>query len=479
MVGTTQALVTVVLLGVAGCLGESSPLSTPPGGPPPVQVSHVLVNVTEPLDLVAPTFKLLGKLPDSRGGEPSIWAHTDGTLYVSYPGCLTGKNCENGPVWRSNDEGASWTYLNDPTNGRLGKDMHRANGDAEVTVDANGTVYTSDLGGGIQVFRSRDQGTTWEWTSDVVKGAGGGADRQWMAAAGEGVLVMDWMDTSARQVAVRTSRDGGVTWADAKRFGATVGTLGPIHFDPSGKKVFGAFTQPKAPLPIGTNALFTSPEFELHVIRSLDEGRTWDEINTGVVIPHSYSGLHWAGSLIFPALDITGDGHVVVAWSEEIVPPGNVANTGARVRMISSGDDGKTWTAPLDVSSRSPSVLPWVTGGAGDRAVISYLSADFLSDSDRAVLSDWDVMLSVVDGVGRAGTKKVETTVDRAVHKGGVCTTGTACAISDRSLLDFFETDLMPDGRIVMTYPADPGQSTEIRTAIQTAGTPLLVRAGS
>jgi hypothetical protein len=44
--------------------------------------------------------------------------------------------------------------------------------------------------------------------------------------------------------------------------------------------------------------------------------------------------------------------------------------------------------------------------------------------------------------------------------------------------LDFFESDLLPSGELVVTYGADPvadGKYIDVRVAVQDSGTPLAV----
>jgi hypothetical protein len=124
--------------------------------------------------------------------------------------------------------------------------------------------------------------------------------------------------------------------------------------------------------------------------------------------------------------------------------------TGAVVKVIASKDQGATWTEPAQVSEVPTAIMPWVTGGAGDRFAITYYASDVPLDSDY--VGDWDVMAALIDGAG--GELQVATSVlAEGIHQGGLCSRGGGCGPSDRTLLDFFEADVLPDGRALARRP--------------------------
>lgn len=505
------ALLTFAML-LSGCLGAKQLDEDTDAArtiPPRPSGGHVLDQALEPPELTAPVFKLLGVVakggPVYGAGEPNVWAHADGTLYVAFAGCDNGPYyfvqvpgsapCGHGPVYKSTDRGQTWKRLNDASSGRLARpgEGPNANGDNDVTVDANGTVYVSNLGQGIHAQRSMDGGATWKYVGNVVPrtnpGASGPAqynsDRNWMAAAGPGHMVVAWMGSAPipagqsvsprpRAVGINVTFDGGETWGPTTYVSKSIGWLGSVQFHPDGQAVYIPFTKPSE-----TSASMT-PEariFELRVARSQDGGRTWEDVDTTVRVRATSNGGHWSGVHMAPALDVTADGTVVYAWSEEIPLPGDVNAMGSRVRAITSKDNGTTWGEPLTLSdaSRGQAILPWVAGGGGDRYAVTFYSAQTSGDSDY-VPAAWRLDAVVVDG-----RKTVGAVIDPEVHLGNICTRGGGCQhpVSDRELLDFFESDLLPDGSLVVVYPADDvrnGKSIEQRFAIQAGGTPLFVR---
>ncbi|HLE47941.1 MAG TPA: sialidase family protein [Candidatus Thermoplasmatota archaeon] len=490
------SLVVVLVLASAGCLAATDTSRPEKDVGPPEEPLHVLANATEPADLVAPAFKLLGRVsragPPSGAGEPSIWAHLDGTVYLAFPGCDNGNEppntpvtprtpCRNGPVYRSDDQGTTWKRLNRASDGKLDDKGPNANGDNEVTVDAAGTVYASNLGArGIQVWRSLDRGATWEYKGNLTPTTHF-ADRQWLAGGKAGHLIVTWMggktaqgQTPRRSVAVNSTFDSGDTWTGITYIDDAIGWLGPVAFHPNLTSAYIPYTKratPAGQLPT------EGATFGLHMAATHDGGRTWTSLDTKVRIRASGTGGHWSGVHMAPALDVTGDGTIVYAWSEDVLDATGATSNGARVRLMASRDAGQSWTAPTTVSTRTSAIMPWVTGGAGDRAAINYYASDTGFDSD--MVGRWDVMVAMVDDVA-ATPKAVTGVLERDVHFGGLCSRGTGCsAPSDRTLLDFFEADVMPDGRLIVSYAADPhtgGKYAEIRTAIQNGGSPLLVR---
>ncbi len=477
---TIPAVIATAIL--AGCAALPPAPNEGAASPRPGPV-HVLDSTLEPAGLDAPRFRLLGPITETAdGGEPGIWALLDGSLVVNFVGCdrpgaLTGPSpCVHGPLYRSVDSGGTWTRLTREEDGRLGEEGPEANGDSDVAADANGTIYATNLGRSqVLVHASSDDGATWTFRGNVVP-EDHWADRQWITAGAPGHAIVAWMGGktwSERHVAVTVTRDGGASWSDVQYVGNGIGWIGPVQMDPAGTRAFVPFTE-------GDDSALGDRRFSVNVARSLDGGATWDVLDTGAVVVAILTGDHFSGVLMAPALDVTGDGHVVVAWAEDVGDPAGTTSTGAVVKLVASADWGASWSAPVRVSTRTTSIMPWVAGAAGDRVAITYYASDVPLDSDYAGL--WDVAVTVVDGVGSDAPQFVESVVERGVHEGGICAQGAACLGSDRSLLDYFENDVLPDGRLVVVYPANPaseGRASRLTAAIQDGGTPLLLRDGS
>jgi hypothetical protein len=503
-----SAALAFALIALAGCAGPGEPDSP---ADQPVDAGQALLGAIEPEGLTAPAFGLLGAIartgPVYGGGEPSVWAAGDGTIWVAFPGCDRGfylvavptqETCDHGLVYASRDDGATWTRSNRAGDGRYedGGEGPAANGDAEVAVDAAGTVYASNLGaGGIQVHKSIDGGATWTYVGNATE-PGEAADRQWMAAAGAGHLIVTWMgsetdlagEDQSRAVVVNSTFDGGATWTGSVALGSNIGWLGPVAFAPDGMTAYIPFTQVEAATQA---ALYGSQTFSMRVGRTLDGGRNWTVLDTGARWDSVATGGHWSGVHMAPALDVTADGAVVVAYAVDRAAPavGTLTAAGTELRVLASLDGGATWTPPQVLPVPSPvgleqgpgsPVMPWVVGGGGDRFAVTYLLGTTVADSDYEGTT-WDVHAMVVDGLRGGTLDAADALVEAGVHQGAVCSRGGACLItgSDRALLDFFESDVTADGRLVVAYPADPAQDgkyIDIRVALQSGGTPLFER---
>ena len=484
---------------VAGCLTpalEENVSSPVPAHGKAGAGSSILADAIEPTELAAPTFDLRPTIAQgppgaSSRGEPSIAAAADGSIFVAFPGCdrlasppvVGASACPHGPVFKSLDRGATWTRLNRP-DGKLDPAGPNANGDNDVAIDADGTIYASDLGMGIQTFASNDGGATWHYIGNVVEtnqtsGTRFSSDRNWMAAGEGGNLIVAWMGAgpnATRVIAVNTTFDGGATWTGAWYGKERIGWLGTVQFHPDLERAYIPFTRP-----VGAASATTPQDFELWVMYSRDAGSTWEERSTGVRVTRSAQGGHWSGVLMAPAMDITGGGELVFAWSEEILDPAGVNAVGSRVRVTTSIDDGHTWSTPITLSVSENAIMPWVSGGGGDRYSVAYYASNAPGDNDL-VPAEWFLELVVVDGAAAASPKIMRSIVDPEVHVGTICSRGTACTppfVSDRTMLDFFETDILPDGLLVVTYAAENpanARQMEIRFAIQSGGTPLFLR---
>ncbi len=472
----------------AGCAAPAAPGEDAAGSPG-------LVGTTKPVgELTAPRFELLGAI--ARGwtaatGEPSIAVGPEGSLYVRFYGCDDSpqylvalvehdalgnerRNCVHNPVYKSSDDGSSWTLLNEKGTGKLSPEAPTALGDPDIAVDWAGSIYVTDNDAGlIATQRSDDGGMTWTYFGNIAP-AGDDPDKPGVAAAGPGHAIYAWWQYDVNRanpgaLSIRTTFDGGATFTNVTYLRDNIGWLGKPTFAPDGVKAYVPFT-----LPIQQGSPTERRPYELRMGATSDGGRTWRDIGTGVVVasdPVPRPVSHPSGMAVAPTIAVTGDGHVVYAYTEQVAGLGGAVNSGIDAKLIHSRDDGATWSQPILLSNLPSAIMPWVSGGAGDRVAVTYLANNLPGDPNH--VGRWDVRAAIIDlDQGRM----VDALVERDVHLGGLCSGRLPC---DPAFREFFQNTILPDGRIAIAYPADPpqgGKYTEIRVAIQDGGSLMLTR---
>lgn len=465
------ALAAVALLLLAGC--SSPPSAAPAPGPTTgAPAPHLL-----PDTLAAPT-----RMPPVQlgagAGEPNIAVDGNGTIYVTPVDHL----------YRSRDGGRSFEAVGEPgcifpyglggTPCPPGKSDTIAqtdgHGDGDIAVDATGRLHWLGLfgdSGAIPYQSSDDGGATWSKGLDLSsktgkKTDGTGSDREWLDARPEGILYASWRDSDDNGIiAARTSFDGGRTWANRTTM-APDAVGGPIVHGPVPGQVYEALTTfPSGTLPgeSGGSAILLA--------RSSDHGAHWDTVPVVVPPQSAQFGLVGFPTSIFPVAAVDGNGTVYVVFSaDQRLLPQTVPKPAARygVFLTSSSDLGLHWTQPVLLSNPDhAAVMPFIAAGAKGRAAVTWYESTAGVPSDN--LPDaWNVMLWESITADTAAPKgELLQLNDLPNHIGSVCTAGTGClAGGDRSLLDYFEVALQPNGQPIVTW-ASSAAGTAIGVAAQ------------
>lgn len=392
-------------------------------------------------DLVEPSFMEPVQLGHSGpSAEPTIVAGPGAMVYVE----------EIGHLWRSADGGRTFepvgdhwcAFVPDAPVCPPGFDLHDAGlqgtGDGDLAADADGTLYwvgmfNDEMDVPFQV--STDRGETW---SEPAGLANGRVDRQWISVGPDGTLYVSWRNEP--NIQIRTSPDGGATWSDVVAV-APDGLHGPTVPDPT---------------TAGTVYLPHVDEGAIRLARSLDHGAIWEDLVVHTFAPEGWQDHYTAA---FPSAAVDEAGTIYVVWS---VDPREDGPSDARppdlyrVFLAVSSDGGTTWIEPLQLSPEGRvAMFPWVAaGGPGRIAVAWYENENGLPNDAPDV---WNVALteSVTadrpEPVFAGGHANVEP-----IHVGQVCRGGCIFPIQDRSLLDFFEVTVKPDGQPIVAWAADP-----------------------
>lgn len=370
------------------------------------------------------------------GAEPSIAAAPDGTLYVTTPKA----------VWRSDDDGATWTNLGEmgcilgvpacPLLEQPDEPQVEGGGDADLWVTPDGRVHwlgLSGAAGAIPYQYSDDRGETWSAAVDLSDGASG--DREWITSRPDGTLFASWrhFPQGDSMIASRASYDGGATWTEISRV-ADDTRMGGVCTDP---------TSPALALPYDPNG-------DVYVARSFDDGATWESVQA---VDDARQGQ------VFPVCAFDGAGNLYLVYAHDPDGPdvpvpvvGDRPMEDVRVFLQVSTDKGATWSEPRQVNSAGTTAwFPWIAAGADGRIVVTWYQSD--EGLPRWLTQDVWVMAGVsIDATANPPSfAKVRVDPD-PIHFGPECRENPGCT---RSTLDFFEVAIHPDGFAAVTYAHD------------------------
>lgn len=432
-------VVLLIVIPLSGCLAGG------PDGSPPADGADPVDGLTERPELVVPEFLDPVHLPGhaGTGAEPTVAIAPNGTVYVETVGDL----------WRSDDGGRSYVPLGDPTCWPIGDvptcppgltrydSDTQGGGDGDTAVDADGALYWVGLfgdSGNVPFQVSTDAGSNF---SDPVYLAKGSADRQWIEARPNGTLYVSWVSD---QLEMRTSFDGGRNWTGVHRI-APSNIAGP-------------------PVAAPANATVYLPYFDegIHLARSPDHGTSWNRTTVADLPSVAVDG-SFAASTIFPVAAVDAAGNVYVVWSWD-----PAQDTGVRteqtaiphVYLAVSRDGGRNFTDPVGLSPEDRSaIFPWIDAGKPGRIVVAWYETEH-AVPHQTVPDRWNVhLVESVDADRPEPTFEGGLANDAPFHVGTICTQGLFCTLTaqDRTMLDFFEVAIGPDGQPRVAWAADPG----------------------
>ncbi len=378
------------------------------------------------------------------GSEPSIRSAPDGTLYIVAPQGLLSKNPDNSEgggdvIWRSDDGGKTWKFL-----GSL--DNQQGGGDADVAPDAKGNVWGSGLtlANTTSAF-SEDRGQSFQTnlvgTLDTV------VDRQWIETYKDKPYVfLTTGDIKERNIllskirrlptgqpappeqTVTVSGDDPYQWPGEIAVDEKNGFVYVAYNTDDDSVVHDKIMVARTDLNLENQKLFKV---------AVTKGDSFDS---------------------FVGIDVDKAGNVYTVWTER--RPREVEKFGRTGSYVaSSRDNGKTWGKPVKVNSRArTTTFPWLVAGSGGRVGVAYYGINHRGPSPEDVVIDgrrvpkWKIWVSYsLNGAGK-DPSYIEKRATGIMHVGNICTSGTGCSPGTRDLADFFQLDLNPCGRIVITY---------------------------
>lgn len=427
---------------------------------------------------------------NNRYGEPSLAVSSTGKIVICTPG--GGVN-----VWYSSDDGRTF--------GTTKTTSARGGGDCELEFLPNGDLLSADL----QIYSSNvkishDSGKTWapvatpnSPTDSQQKGdVGLEQDRQWFAHTPDGKNVyLVYHDFVAEAELYASSSDSGKTW-DYTNAGHPV--TGADQASAPGAAKTPAQGDSASLVDQGVNTfsgpMLVSPDGkDLYVIYSISDAQSNVVDGTppfghskGIIVAHkgpedgSFSNKYAVTSAtnegngaIFSWGTVDAAGNVYVLYNSDKGSKGHF-----HTYYVYSTDKAKTWSAPIkvDTDPLDTGVHIYATGAAGAPGVLDmawYEAPKATSAADNSAA--WHVQFAQIRN---ATTSKPQITTARMsdddIHHGNICLNGLLCVLGgDRSLADFFELVIGPDGMAQVAYADNFEARTgkgEVVWAKQTSG---------
>jgi hypothetical protein len=471
------------------------------------------------------TFATNLTMPGSGGtAEPNAWADSHNCIFGGSIG---------GPIdFISKDAGLNFTTHSVV----LGTGIHGGDFDIKTIPNANGSrpdqIYTADLGvTTVHIGKSTDGGNT--YFQPGMNGVAGevsvSSDRMWLwpdrgvpTAPDQTVYLMDHEFTSEAIRFAALTND--FAWS-AFTPGTTSSELvlpptstlpntnpGPVFVSPTNHNVIGIFaassttTNTMSPpfgkepnvwdavgAPPSSQGLAPGPFTNFPVFKGMIDSPT-QAPSPAPTIPPSALTYGNSASNIFPSGTADKAGNVYVVWSTNSTRLNAIQGNGQPsttfdVWFAASHDGGQNFYGPWRVSSGAgTAVFPWIAAGdAGMVDIAFYQSASVApplvaNPSNPGALTGgpnnmpanatWNVMFAQsLNANSREPVFTVSQASDHIIHTGSISNGGTFGS-SDRSLLDFFNVAIGPDG-VGNIFDADNGTNGLHINYIRQNGGPL------
>lgn len=405
----------------SGCIVSNDPLSLTDTDPP----------------LETPTPELLFSKPlylNERvsGSEPAIEVAPDGTIYVSKHVTSPASR-----VWKSTDGGQTFSDVSPQPLGQ-----NRAfllTGDGDLSVDDKNTLYYSDLYvGSATLYRSTDQGKTWQY--NYVASPVPVIDRQWVDAYGDGQVFL-----SGDQIPVGAwtsySGDGGKTFTPGTRAAQPDEIM--WEWRPVVDHAKGWLY---VPYQVHDPSGFLSddaPAAEYGVALTKDHAKSWARRPYQLADPSARLGQNTP-----LAVDQKGTLYLVTVEGK---------NGDYSVYVRHSTTEGSTWSPPLKLAAPSGSkVFPWADARAPGHLAVAYFGTEANGRPDDAK-GRWDLhVFDLTDADTPNPTIRHGLANPKPVKEGVICTGGATCR-GDRELGDFFELEIGPDEALHLAWGENRG----------------------
>lgn len=414
----------VVFLLLAGCASPAAPSADAPPGDGTLPAFLPPVPVSQPFP----------------GAEPVIAVTSDGVLFAEGIGGTPNGNVNK--VWRSEDQGETWTDVTPPAVGES-----RSN-DGFVAVGNGDRVYAANVfQTTFQLFRSDDKGRS--WVPLPVPKVPALMHRHWVVPTGERTVhvaiegfppgFLPFLVGQGGVDAVQGTPNDGMWYVRSDDLGQTWSV--PQHIDP---KVNFAGQGPMVASPDGQRLFIPryedaggafAPKYEQghwYMLASEDAGKTWER--------REMFDLQSELSTAVPGLALDAAGTLGFVWTQ--------SDAGSsRLHIARSADGGRSWSQEAIGPANGTMAMAWVAARGNDLGLMWY-AADVEGTASQ-VNASWFVDYGLLSN----GTLKVTRVTPEPIHEGNVCARGPACGPGeDRRLLDYPWLVFDPEGRPNMVF---------------------------
>ena len=293
-------------------------------------------------------------------------------------------------------------------------------------------AYSSLTAANVTVGRSLDHGATFEF-NPVGNFAGGVPvnDRQWMGTYGPNTVFLEYRNFGAGVVFVQQSVDGGLTYGPATVVG-TMSQTGALDVDQGDGTVY--ISGNDGQLAVGIPPAPGLPPLAYTLSQPIPT--TVDPAN------------------IFVAMRVANTGAtpnpVYLCYSD-----------GNDIFLISSGDHGATWKAPVKVNNPADvntrvNLMPWIaTGPIPGTVGIAWYGTGNQGNNDDA---RWRVYFAQsFNADALAPTFRIVQASDHSIHASNISLKGLPLTgeSPNRNLIDYFQVNFDPQGAAVIGYTDD------------------------
>ena len=382
--------------------------------------------------------------------EPEIKVDLFGNIYVTAIQGVPGGT----DLWKSTNKGASFVYMGQPDgaqdhcNPPVVQCVAAGGGDDSIDVSSGGYLYVSSLWlGDVTMSTSMDGGTGGAlpgqaWTVNPAAASVPVDDRQWIAAYGPQTVYLSYTDIGTGTIDVQKSTDAGKTFGPPVQVYDLTSSVfsdlqGNLVVDQYNGNLYGSF------IPFGAHN-------QIYLFRSTDGGASF-------TLKQAYNGPGGTDNgQVFPSLAVDRGGNIHIAFSR----CNTAGHTSCQIYMVSSTDQGDTWTPARQVSSgaaTATAVLPAIAAGSPGIVDIAWLGS---AASTPDVPSSWHVFFAqTLDALSATPTFTLVQAESAVMHDKSICFEGFGCPgdpgddLGNRDLLEYFSMTIDPDGMANIAYP--------------------------